>query len=78
MCGNGAKTVGTQTMKMPQWTELYGMIIILQLLIGYYAAALGAMIRGIVVLRIGAATLTAAATTVFESFPPRIPSPLLT
>ena len=52
------------------------MTTILKLNVRYYVAAVGAMIRGVVVLRVVAATIAASSSTVFESFPPRIPSPL--
>ena len=77
MSGNGVKMDGTKTIKIPQQMEVVGMITILKLKVGYYAAALGSLIRGIVVLRLVSTSVTASITTVFESFPPRIPSPLL-
>jgi hypothetical protein len=69
------KMVGMITMKMRLQMELHGIIIILKLVVGGYAAALGSIIRGIVVLRFVTTTLAATATSVFESFPPRMPSP---
>ena len=41
------------------------------------AAALVSILRGIVVLRVVSTSITATTTTVFESFPPRFPSLLL-
>ena len=76
-CGNGAMTVGMTTIKTRQRMEVVGMRIILNLVVGYYVAVLGSIVRGVAALPVVTTTLSAASTSVFESFPPRIPSPLL-
>ena len=62
MCGNGVKMVGMKTIKTRQKMEVVGIITILKRILGYFAAALGTLIRGIVVLRIVPITLTATTT----------------
>jgi hypothetical protein len=61
---------------MRQGMEVAGMIIILKVVLELYAAVLGTVILGIVVLRIATTALITAVTTVFELFPPRISSSL--
>jgi hypothetical protein len=77
MSGNGVTMVGIKTKKMHQVMEVVGMRIVLKASLGYYAAALGSIIPGIAVLRVVSTVVSASSTSVFELFPPRIPSPLL-
>jgi hypothetical protein len=81
MCGNGVKTVGMRTMKMHQRTEVVGMRMILNLLLGYCAAVLGTILQSVVARQIATGTLLTVGTTLsvfgLLFFFSRIPCPLL-